>query len=119
MEYDYIMGEKKDLMEFLKTTDKKPEPEEKEEDESPTLGSSFAKKLNIQDFIFDILNYVYNEGTNWITEYDMQEKILDHRNKNVKSLIAWLHDKGDDPDKSYGLSWDPRKRLFYIDDGEE
>jgi hypothetical protein len=78
------------------------------------LGKSFTKGMDIQDFIFEVLSVAYEKGTKYILPEEMI-KILNSKNKTKESFIMWLKDRGNNPDKTYGLSWNQGKRVFQID----
>lgn len=78
------------------------------------LGKSFTKGMDIQDFIFEVLNHAYDKGTKYVLVPDMI-RILNSKNKTKEAFIMWLKDRGNDPDKTYGLSWNQAKRVFQID----
>jgi hypothetical protein len=79
------------------------------------LGKSFISPNNMEGFIFDILSIVYEKGRPYVLQKEMLE-ILNKRNKKIEGLIMWLEDRNNDPDKTYGLSWDEKRRRFYMDD---
>lgn len=79
-----------------------------------SLGKSFTKGMDIQDFIFRILEIVYDKGSKYITVSDMV-KILNSKNKSIESFIMWLEERKNDPDKTYGLSWDNKEKVFIMD----
>jgi len=70
--------------------------------------------MDIQDFIFEVLSVAYEKGTKYILPEEMI-KILNSKNKTKESFIMWLKDRGNNPDKTYGLSWNQGKRVFQID----
>ncbi len=81
-----------------------------------SLGEKFTKGLNIQDLLFEIIEFVYENGRNYITVKEM-DKILKPRKKTLEGLIMWLYQKGNNPDKTYGLTWDDTKNRFIVDEG--
>ena len=82
------------------------------------LGTSFTKGIDMQDFIMDILDFLYDKGRNFITPKEMNDKFLTPRNRTIESLVMWLYEKGNNPDKTYGLTWDDDKNHFIIDNDE-
>ena len=82
--------------------------------DNKTLGKSFIKGMEIQDLLMDILNKAYSEGSKYLTTPEMA-KILDGRNKTIEGLVMWLYDRNNDPDRTYGLSWNNKKKVFVID----
>ena len=89
------------------------------DDELITLGSTFTKGLDIQDFIFDIINLTYDKGRNYLTVQEVNN-LLESKNKRIDAFIMWLYDRDNNPDRTYGLKWDDDKnRLIVDDDGVE
>lgn len=81
-----------------------------------SLGQNFTRGLNIQDFLFDVIGFVYENGKNYITVKEM-DKLLKSRKKTLEGLIMWLYMKNNDPDKTYGLTWNDTKNRFDVDEG--
>lgn len=77
--------------------------------------SDFEENLSIQDFIYDVMMYAYDNNTYIITAKEM-DKILDGYNKNIESLIYWIFQKNNDPDKTYGLTWNDKMNAFELND---
>ena len=82
--------------------------------EYKNLGKTFTKGMDIQDFIFEVLNIAYDKGTKYLLPSEVI-RILNSKNKSKESFIMWLKDRENDPDKTYGLSWNQGKRVFQID----
>ena len=82
--------------------------------ENKDSGKSFTKGMDIQDFIFEVLSVAYEKGSKYILAGEMI-KILNAKNKTKEAFIMWLKDRGNNPDKTYGLSWNQGKRVFQID----
>jgi hypothetical protein len=78
------------------------------------LGKSFTKGMDIQDFIFEVLSVAYDKGRKYILPEEMI-KILNSKNKTKEAFVMWLEDRDNNPDKTYGLSWNMGKRVFQID----
>lgn len=79
------------------------------------IGGSFTQRLDMQDFIMDLLDFTYEKGRNYLTPKEMN-RFLEARNKTIESLVMWLYDRGNNPDKTYGLTWDDDKNRFILDD---
>lgn len=79
-----------------------------------SLGKTFTKGMDIQDFIFEVLNKAYDKGSKYLTIPEMI-RILNSKNKSKEAFIMWLEDRGNNPDKTYGLSWNDKKKVFEID----
>ena len=79
------------------------------------LGSTFTKGLDIQDFVMDILSLVYETGRNYLTVKEINN-LLVSKNKTIESFIMWLYDRDNNPDKTYGLTWDDDKNQLLVDD---
>lgn len=75
----------------------------------------FEDNIEIQDFIYDVTMYVYDNNSYTITAKEM-DKILDSYNKNIESLIYWIFKNGNDPDKTFGITWDDKLNVFQIQD---
>jgi hypothetical protein len=86
-----------------------------DEDDHEKKEEDFEKKINIQDFIFDLLNMAYDKGREYLTAKEV-DNILKIRNKSLESFIMWLYQKENDASKTYGLSWDDDKSRLIIHD---
>jgi len=82
------------------------------------LGKSFISPNNMEGFIFDVLSIVYEKNRPYILQKEMIE-LLNKRNKKIEGLIMWLEDRDNNPDKTYGLFWDEKRKRFYMDDNIE
>jgi len=77
------------------------------------MSNEFTNKLDMTKFLEDIIIYVDSKNNNEISAANMQ-KILDKYNKKIESIIYWIYYNGNDPDKTYGITWDNDNNIFKI-----
>lgn len=77
--------------------------------------TNFEEGIEIQDFVYDVTMYAYDNNTYTITAREM-DKILDSYNKSIESLIYWIFENGNNPDKTHGITWDDKLNVFQIND---
>jgi len=83
-------------------------------DEDKPLTDDFLDNFDISEFLFDITQYSYEKNKTIITLQEMED-ILEKYNKTLESLIVWLIRHGNDPDKTYGLTYDKEDKVFNLD----
>lgn len=86
-----------------------------DDQELKKAGQDFEKNFNIQDFIFDIISLAYDKGRDYLKAKEVNDLLVD-RKKTIESFIMWLYQKGNDPNKAYGMSWDENKSVLKIHD---
>jgi len=89
------------------------EPEEIDVDEFDDIDldkNTFADDIDINDFIGDIKKLNLKN----IPAYKIN-KILNKYNKTIESLVIWLYHNGNNPDNTFGLSWDDEGNQFDFD----
>ncbi len=79
------------------------------------LGETFEKGFNMQDFIFEIISLAYDKGREYLSAKEV-DQLLKSRKKPIESFIMWLYQKGNDPNKTYGMTWDDNKNRLLIHD---
>lgn len=84
---------------------------DKEHSEHVTMAENFEKGINMEEFMFDVNTYLYENNTNKISAKEMNN-ILDKYNRTIESYIYWLFARNNDPNKTYGIKWDLKDGVF-------
>lgn len=82
-------------------------------DDFNKMVNDFEDGLNLQEFLFDVVNFTDSKNKNRISAVEMKN-ILDKYDKPIENFIYWLYSKNNDPDKTYGIKWDDNRDNFLV-----
>lgn len=112
--YDSFEDFEYDAESYVKGSGIKGSSKLKDNENLSKLGLEFEEDLDVQDFLFDLLNMSHIHKRNYLNVKEV-DRVLNARNKKLESFIMWLFQNGNDGKDTYGLTWNEKKNRLELD----